>query len=127
MTNDARARLGRRLWSARLTHHPKITMKREDAEALPIFYWANKLTGVQRCKYYKRIHIFSTLLLTLTVRYLCFLYLHRHDDERCKGKAGVQALVGKADAPSQNYDETKRHGSAAHSLLGEQIDRGAAM
>jgi len=68
-----------------------------------------------------------TLLLTLTVRYLCFLYLHRHDDERCEGKAGVQALVGKADAPSQNYDETKRHGSAAHSLLGEQIDRGAAM
>jgi len=51
MTNDARARLGRRLWSARLTHHPKITMKREDAEALPIFYWANKLTGAQRCKY----------------------------------------------------------------------------
>ncbi len=127
MTKDARARLGRRLWSVRLTHHPKITMKREDAEALPIFYWANKLTGVQRCKYYLQIHIFSTLLLTLTVRYLHCLYLHRHFDEQCEGKAGMQALVGEADAPSQNYDETGRCGSTAHFLLGEQIDRGAAM
>ena len=127
MTNDARARLGLMLWSAMLTLHPKITMNWEDAEALPIFYWTNKLTGAQRCKYYKRIHIFSTLLLTLTVCYLCFLYLHRHFDKRCKGKAGTQALVGEADAPSQNYDETGRRGSAAHFLLGKQIDRGAAM
>ena len=59
------------------------------------------LRCAQRCKYYKQIHIFSTLLLTLTVHYLCFLYLHRHDDERCKGKAGMQALVGEAEAPSQ--------------------------
>ena len=85
------------------------------------------LRCAQRCKYYKRIHMFSTLLLTLTIRYLCFLYLHRHDDERCEGKAGTQALVGEADAPSQNYDETGRRGSAAHFLLGKQIDRGAAM
>ncbi len=69
MTEDARARQGRRLWLARLKPPPIITMKREDAEALPIFYWANKLTEAQRCKYYKRIHIFSTLLLTLTIRH----------------------------------------------------------
>ena len=127
MTNDARARLGLMLWSAMLTLHPKITMNWEDAEALPIFYWTNKLTGAQRCKYYKRIHIFSTLLLTLAIRYLCFLYLHRHNDERCEGKAGTQALVGEADASSQNYNELGRCGSPAHFLLDEQIDRGAAM
>jgi len=67
------------------------------------------------------------LLLTLTIRYLCFLYLHRHFDEQCEGKAGTQVFVGEADAPSQNYDETGRRGSAAHFLLDEQIDRGAAM
>ena len=37
--------------AAAISHHPEITMKREDAEALPIFYWAIKLTGAQRCKY----------------------------------------------------------------------------
>jgi len=29
MTNNARARLGRRLWSARLTLHPKSTMTKD--------------------------------------------------------------------------------------------------
>jgi len=44
MTEDARARQGRRLWLARLKPPPIITMKREDAEALPIFYWwANQM------------------------------------------------------------------------------------
>ncbi len=37
---------------AAISHHPEITMKWEDAEALPIFYWAIKLTGgAQQCKY----------------------------------------------------------------------------
>ena len=50
MTKDARARQGRRLWLARLTP-PIITTNRGDAEALPIIYWTNQLTGAPRCKY----------------------------------------------------------------------------
>ncbi len=37
--------------AAAIIYHPEITMKREDAESLPIFYWAINLTGAQRCKY----------------------------------------------------------------------------
>jgi hypothetical protein len=59
------------------------------------------------------------LLLTLTVRYLHCLYLHRHNDERCKGKAGTQALVGEADAPSKEHDDEGCNGKALRRFKGK--------
>ena len=59
------------------------------------------------------------LLLTLTVCYLCCLYLHRYNDERCKGKAGTQALVGEADAPSQEHDDEGCNGKALRRFKGK--------
>ncbi len=81
----------------------------------------------------------SMLLLTLTVLYLCFLYLHRHDDEHClpftvyrqggQGGSSSGGGGGSGDkSPSLKYDETGSRGSAANFFLSDQIDRqGAAM
>jgi hypothetical protein len=62
------------------------------------------------------------LPLTLTFRFFAVYFKHRHDDGGCARKAGTNALVGEADAPSHNYDATGRRGTAADFLLGKSND-----